>query len=205
MGRYYSSKKEEADDLKKIETWWLRKHGYLVPDLVSKHGGIEWKYGNSGTSHNISISTCTATGNGWSPHLRLMYTQTDRNTEEKKEFDYKFSLVSTPCRFGGLRWWFICPLSKNGVYCGKRVGVVYKSGDHFGCRHCYELSYESRNQNRRGRFMPLFETLRTEKKMEDVEATMKRRYYAGRPTKKMRRVITLSRRAQRLLPFLTDL
>ena len=55
------------------------------------------------------------------------------------------NLESTPTQFGGLRWWFTCPLSVNGVACNRRVGTLYLSpgAKYFGCRHCHKLTYRS--------------------------------------------------------------
>jgi len=56
------------------------------------------------------------------------------------------SLVSTPCQFGGRRWWFLCPQITNGKTCNKRVGILYLpdiKGKTFGCRHCHKLRYIS--------------------------------------------------------------
>ena len=54
-------------------------------------------------------------------------------------------LDSTPQHFGGSRWWFTCPLLLRGVPCRRRVGRLYlpPGGRYFGCRHCYDLTYES--------------------------------------------------------------
>ncbi len=51
-------------------------------------------------------------------------------------------------RGGGVRWWFICPLIKNSTPCRRRVGKLYipPRYKYFGCRHCYELSYRSRQE-----------------------------------------------------------
>ena len=61
----------------------------------------------------------------------------------------EIALVTTPCRFGGERFWFACP------GCGRRVGKVYlpcvmyvnnaRVSD-FLCRHCYPLTYEQRRE-----------------------------------------------------------
>ena len=80
-------------------------------------------------------------------HVRFQYTQTDNDTGKKSELYYKVRLVSTPCNFGGYRWWFICPLVSNGNVCGRRVGVLYLGGkEYFGCRHCYNLTYECQRE-----------------------------------------------------------
>jgi hypothetical protein len=38
-----------------------------------------------------------------------------------------------PCRFGGERPWFRCPVASNGAYCGRRVTKLYGAGRLFAC------------------------------------------------------------------------
>lgn len=49
----------------------------------------------------------------------------------------EIALTSTPCHYGGTRWWFLCP------GCAKRVGVLVLRGQRYVCRHCAEVSYRS--------------------------------------------------------------
>jgi len=51
--------------------------------------------------------------------------------------------------FGGVRYWFICPLVINGRPCGRRVGKLYlpPGGKYFGCRHCYNLTYRCQKEH----------------------------------------------------------
>jgi hypothetical protein len=81
------------------------------------------------------------------PWLRLFYTFPDTGAE----LDYQIDLVSTVPHFGGLRWWFVCPLGADGGNCGRRVGKLYlPPGDRwFACRHCHELTYTSCQESRR--------------------------------------------------------
>lgn len=176
--------KSEADDLKQISTSFLKKHGYFKGYLS---GNITWtRSGAWGESKNsVSIVVSTLEGDNY---LRIYYTQTDRDTNEKKDFDYKIPLTTTPCRYGGNRYWFICPWYKNGAYCGRRVASLYKDGDYFACRHCYELTYSSRKVNRRYRYFPLFNVLTIEQKIEKLREQIKRPYYRGKPTKKQRQL-----------------
>ena len=76
--------------------------------------------------------------------LRLSYTVTN-SVDETRDVDYRIALDTTPCNFGGQRYWFICPLTVNGRDCGRRVGKIYlpPNGIYFGCRHCYNLTYRS--------------------------------------------------------------
>lgn len=82
--------------------------------------------------------------------VRFTYTQTNRETGNKRKFDYKTTLTSTPCYFGGRRYWFICPLTVRGQPCQRRVETLYLVGDWFGCRHCHDLAYDSQQQNYTG-------------------------------------------------------
>jgi hypothetical protein len=189
MGRWSYSSKTEADGLKKIETSFLKKHDYFVG---WRSGAITWTNGFTGNKSSVGIEVSTTDGDGY---LRIHYTQTANDTGEKKDFDYKIPLTTTPCRYGGKRYWFICPMSRNGEYCGRRVGVLYKDGDLFACRHCYDLNYSSQKENRRYKMFALFNTLTIEKKIDDLREKIKRPYYAGRPTKKQRRLDRLYERA----------
>ena len=59
------------------------------------------------------------------------------------------SITTTPCYYGGVRNWFLCPAVVDGVLCENRVGVLYlpPAAQVFGCRHCYGLTYESCQQS----------------------------------------------------------
>jgi len=45
----------------------------------------------------------------------------------------------TKCHFGGFRAWFSCP------ECKRRVGVLYFGHRGAKCRHCYKVTYASKN------------------------------------------------------------
>lgn len=50
----------------------------------------------------------------------------------------KLSLLTSPTRFNGKRYWFMCPS------CGGRVGTIYKHPltFHVGCRTCLQIQYK---------------------------------------------------------------
>ena len=81
--------------------------------------------------------------------LRLIYTITKHRTGEKKDFDYPVRLATTSLPWGGYRYWFRCP----NFRCGRRVSVLYlpPHGEIFACRHCYGLSYRSRQEGYKDR------------------------------------------------------
>ena len=185
MGRYYYDKKDVAEDYLQLSVAKLREWGYLEPNQF-RSGSVQWTRGWAENKSSISISVSTFPDD---MYVRLWYTNTDRFSDEKKDFDYKVSLTTTPCNYGGARYWFVCPLYKSGIYCGKRVGKLY-GGKWFGCRHCYDLSYESRNESASYRGYP-FKVLTNSKKIDDLYERMKRRTYKGKPTKTYQKILKL--------------
>lgn len=162
MWKYYcGSGKQEADSLKSISIFWLKKYGYLKN---SKRGGIEWTFGN---------------GNGSSVKIA---SNLEEKTFERVTFSYLrgdeqisqvIDLARTSCRFGGERFWFLCGLT--------RVGVLYYYNGYFACRNCHNLTYETRNLGGAwkgaGKIISIPD-------LEKLESEVKRIYYAGKPTKK---------------------
>jgi hypothetical protein len=75
------------------------------------------------------------------PWIRLHYSR----TWGEAEADFRVRLTTTPLPWGGVRWWFICPLTVNGRSCWRRCGKLYlpPGGRYFGCRLCYDLTYKS--------------------------------------------------------------
>lgn len=80
--------------------------------------------------------------------VRLIYTITNRATGGQQDYSYPVAMQTTHPYFGGVRWWFTCPLVVGGNPCSRRVGKLYlpPGGEYFGCRHCYDLSYRSRQE-----------------------------------------------------------
>ncbi len=81
-------------------------------------------------------------------YITLSYFDvTDDNDPE--HLNYKIFITTADCNYGGVRYYFICPLIKsNGKKCKKKVAVLYKSPDshYFGCRECHQLTYESKSR-----------------------------------------------------------
>jgi hypothetical protein len=180
--------KSEADWCKKIEIWWLLRD-------IKEKGGYKYttvSWGENGSRGNISVQVSV-----WDEekYARFIYTQTDNSTGEKKDFDYKVPIVETPCHLGGTRYWFKCSLYKSGQYCGRRVGVLYKDGDWFGCRHCYNLTYSSRKANKKYRYYPMFRVIELDAKIEKAYEKAKRYTYRGKLTKKRQKIEKLNAEA----------
>ncbi len=194
MPRY--SNRDTTDGCRKIPAAFLKKEGYFSPGGRPFGGTLNWSR-NGEPRGSISVSSII---NEHEKSVRVWYTITRRTTGEKKEIDYKVRLATTPCRFGGVRHWFICPLYKSGRYCGRRVGVLYDSGgDYFGCRHCYDLSYDSRNRSKKFRHWDALFLLDVDDKIVELEKKYQGKYlfYDGRPTRRQKKLDKLDKRLEK--------
>ena len=143
MTRWFPNKKITVEECNRLEISFLKKQGFLEKGRLFRTGSIRWSIDGQ-EIRSIGIRVNLGMEGSWPGHrnfLEFNYTITDSKTGEKTNCNYRADLVSTPCRFGGQRWWFLCPI----VNCDRRVGVLYLpyGGKYFGCRHCYDLTYES--------------------------------------------------------------
>ena len=120
----------------------LKKMGVFDDDRVDERFSIRWVNGFGEDAGMVSIiPQVSVGGNGNKTSLRVdiggIVTGQD------------ISLTTTPCHYGGVRHWFLCPASVEGVLCENRVGMLYlpPAGKVFACRHCYGLTYESCQQS----------------------------------------------------------
>ncbi|MFX0196162.1 MAG: hypothetical protein ACFFCW_08570 [Candidatus Hodarchaeota archaeon] len=177
MGRYYYNSKTTADESYRLKMSFLRKEGMLSGQVTEK---ISWTSSRTGKKTTVLLLVDVTTDD---PFVILMYTLTDRGGN-KTDYGYTVSLVTTPCNFGGIRYWFACPS------CDRRVAVLYLApGDvYFRCRHCNNLSYHSRNRCT----MELFGHI--SRQIEKLRSEIKRWTWRGRPTRKVRKLRALKRK-----------
>jgi hypothetical protein len=113
---------------------------------------VSWKNYAGETTASVGY-TCESCGSG-SAVLRLSYTV---GRDNPLRTEGPIEVVTTQPYFGGVRWWFICPLTVDGRVCQRRVRKLYlpSGGRYFGCRACYNLTYESvrSHDNRVGRLL----------------------------------------------------
>lgn len=175
-----------TDSSRNFSIFFLKKHNKLIPESRSYNHNIIWSRNGSEVARiNYSINTVTD-----DPCINLSYKVRRRGEEEWRSIEQKIRLERVLCHFGGNRWYFRCSLSKNGVYCGRRVAVLYSAGDYFGCRHCADLSYDSCNQSKRMRKFP-YKALLDHLKADDLYTKVKVKYYNGKPTRKYKRYLDL--------------
>ncbi len=79
--------------------------------------------------------------------------------------------------------------------------MLYKAGDYFGCRHCYNLTYNSRNL---GGISKLAGQVISFPELERFENEVKRKYYAGEMTRKYKRLLKKQEKSLYQLKVITS-
>ena len=159
MGGYGSGRwgwgpsKLTVEDCLSLDLSHLTRDKLLAPGYS---GSIIWR--NTGTGEitsRIGLAVEGAENDGLC--LTLKYVVSEDNY--KRDIEEEITLQPTYPHFGGVRWWFICPLIRGYSRCERRVGKLYlpPSQEYFGCRHCYDLTYESCRRSHR--FDSLFRRL----------------------------------------------
>ena len=169
----------EADFVRQLQISLLKKEGYLNHSMA---GIIRW-----GEGDEISSLRLESHMEEYHPYIRLLYAQTDEDGS-KKSFDYKVFLHRTLCNYGGYRYWFMCPLPRSGMICGRLSAVLYKAGNYFGCRRCHNLTYQCRKHNTNYSFNSWIRSKKAINKIEKLELEIKRREYAGKLTSKQQQL-----------------
>ena len=111
------------------------------------------------------------------PHAELVY-------EDDTGFHrYPVALEPVSCFYGGMRWYFRCPLFVNGVPCRRRVSFLYKHGPYFGCRTCHNLAYPLQRTAHKGRWARLYRAAQALNWYNKIVA-QRTKLWRGRPTKR---------------------
>ena len=144
MGRPAWSQREVVEDCRTLEIRWLSRNGYFSKN---KSGVLEWGSEILGIGMRITIQSLPE--EPVSPGTCLKLTCALKNVLGKTEFSYRIKLVTTPCNFGGVRHWFLCPLEHDGKLCERRASKLYMpfGGRLFGCRHCHDLTYRCQKEH----------------------------------------------------------
>ncbi len=147
MGRYRWSQRGLTDECLTLSTVELarRRVSKIGPGDV---GIITWKNDQGEITSYIDFFVQLTSQNQLV--LQLMYDWTDPSSRAKLPVKCPVRLTTTTSpNFGGLRYWFLCPLVTNGQPCQRRVGRLYlpAGGRYFGCRMCYNLNYRSQREH----------------------------------------------------------
>ena len=196
-GRGTKHRKTRVNETKTIDILDLHRKG-----VFSKK--ISWAWTSSWLRNDkiiASIRSQVEFNDNNPTGLRFSYSMTDKQSGERKDYNYIIPVVSTPCHYGGKRWWFICPHIVNGKTCQRRCRIIYlpQGAEYFGCRECYQLTYESR-QKHREKFYEGFE-----RPLKEIE-TLKNKLYKTKSREKKEKICRrLSRANSALERFHNDL
>jgi hypothetical protein len=139
-GRRWGTKKLTVEDCACLDARRWKRDGLLQAGIYGR-GSCVWRDIQIGTI-TASLDYSVHTGDMKYPWVQLVYR---RRRPKKEEVEYEIALQTTRPYFGGLRWWFTCPLITRGRACERRVGRLYlpPGARYYGCRHCYDLTYTS--------------------------------------------------------------
>ncbi len=158
---------------------YLNQKGILK--TVIYRSSLFWS-SNGEPTGNISFSTNldSPTGN----HMQLDYRVRNNDSEEWKGMKYNVPMVSTPCHFGGIRWWFTCP----NTLCNRRCRKLYCHRSYFICKKCTGYWYDSQVwKNKKWRLITRYFDA-----SDYYQENVKRQFYNGKPTKKYIKYLRLS-------------
>lgn len=132
----WKGKKSTVEACKELDIGSWQRKGYFDNAPVSLT--FSWNRGDRSLG---SIGVAVLNRNS----IRLHYDSwIGDNRSNAKSLDYPIPVSWTECNFGGKRPWFICPGMVNGQACRRRVAKLYLDGSYFLCRHCHDLTYETR-------------------------------------------------------------
>ncbi len=135
MGRRSYSDRKTVEDCRIVSVSHLAQAGIF--------NGVEqeiimWKRGKFGTVGALGLQVIRE-----SDPMTVSFIHWLKVGHGMREvsFSYEVRIVSTPCNFGGRRHWFLCPQRD----CGRRVRILYQPpfADRFGCRQCFDLTYQT--------------------------------------------------------------
>lgn len=184
MGREHSwNKKNVVDNYQRLDLARVKLNGSYNSMTIT--WGI-----NRESSIGLILDTSQMTA-------KFIYTQTNNLASTTENLDYTIPLDFTSCYFGGRRYWFKCQaITVNGGLCGRRVRILLNGGKYFVCRHCLNLSYESRQKSRYQD--PLLRTMSLIVEGEELISKLKepsKKQYKGRPTKAYKKYCNLLEKA----------
>ena len=156
MGGYNSGRsggRPTADMSKRIDIAWMIRTRRAIPGQLV-WGTLSW---NCGGEPAGSISYEADMRDPHNSEMRLSYTR--GNEPDREHVKQTVRLAFTEPRYGGRRWWMICPYRHN------RVGKLYlpNGGDRFAGRRAWRLGYNSQRVAHRDR--PFEKLFRLQKKL----------------------------------------
>ena len=131
-GRHYYSARQTVEDSLKLDSY------HLLPNIIKESGGGYYSGLLSWSRNGEQFSSVSYI---LDEHVfKLSYTK-----DKTVHVNCPVPLVTTCQPNGGLRYWFLCPLDG----CTRKTAKLYMpaGAKYFGCRSCYNLTYQSCNES----------------------------------------------------------
>lgn len=139
MGGYrsggHNQKLVTADASVRLDAAQIRRVGLFNPQDVR---GAAWNYGMRGR-HSCTVTVIGGRAPG---ELDVMIT-----TPDKSNHTQHIKISTTSCTYGHERYWLHCPWCRRRVFRLFYYPNLFSNGVQvhcFACRHCLELTYDSR-------------------------------------------------------------
>ena len=146
--------KATVESIQRIDIRWLKKQGYLHPGKI---GALSWSCGGEPTgSIGFRIEADSI----------ILFSSRKQDGEKGENVQQTIHLARTTCHFGGYRKWLVCP------HCGRRVALLHLGPNLFLCRHCYNLSYASQQEQPTDRLMRKTSKILNRLGVEDIESIL---------------------------------
>jgi len=123
--------KQIQDELIRLDLRYLHRNGLLIHGVVST---LWW------LQHNRIVGSITIIAKA--NKIVLNYRVVSSGSGSLQEVYQVVQLNWLPCTFGSTRPFYFCP------NCGQQVLILYPDNIYFSCRHCLNLTYQSRNEGR---------------------------------------------------------
>jgi len=162
-----------AEQSCKLSIFDLKRYGYLNKG-GARNGTFSW--GDRSVSFLVDVGFVDRLHQSVEPipdpHMKLSYS-----TGDGQHMYYQVDLVTTPCNYGGERYWFEC------IKCLRRCGTLFMAGGYWVCRKCGRVIYTTQ----------VFKIVSC-RDLDEAWAEIKRFYYKGKPTRRFRRYLRLERK-----------
>jgi hypothetical protein len=138
---YY--RKTSVEESLTLDSGQLQRERILAEGIQYTGERVWWSV--STREKKAPISLLVDTKDMVDPWMKLRYDVTSRKTDETEAIATRVALTTTPLPWGGVRWWFLCPI------CGRRCGKLHLASEdvEFACRICGRLTYWSCQESSR--------------------------------------------------------
>jgi hypothetical protein len=131
-GRCRTRNRGTVEEALRLDMATLRRLGFLLPGTITT-GPVSWTRGGERAG---SITLKVDLSSLDDAHAVLTYTADGKPTVQRVQ------LVAEPCRFGGYRFYWLCPVMK-----WRRCAMLAYAGGRFASRQAQRLTYATQSED----------------------------------------------------------